>query len=60
MTRLLLALLGLTLRTILRRHQPDRLPDPLIDASELCLYGLEVSRRRQDLQSRPCDPSTRH
>jgi hypothetical protein len=45
---LLLDLIGRVLRRMLRRHQPDVLPDALIDAAELCIYGLEVSRRRAD------------
>ena len=41
-------LLGRDLRGMLRRHQPDVIPDALIDAAELCIYGLEVSRRRAE------------
>ena len=46
MRPLLLDLLGRVLRRMLRRHQPDVIPDALQDAAELCIYGLEVSRRR--------------
>jgi hypothetical protein len=45
---LLLDLLGRLLRRMVPRHQPDELPDALVDAAELCIYGLEVSRRRQE------------
>jgi hypothetical protein len=45
---LLLDLLGRVLRRRLRRHQPDVIPDALIDAAELCIFGLEVSRRRAE------------
>jgi hypothetical protein len=47
MRLLLLDLIGRVLRGMLRRHQPDVIPDSLQDAAELCIYGLEVSRRRQ-------------
>jgi hypothetical protein len=45
---LLLDLLGRVLRGLRRRNQPDVLPDALQDAAELCVYGLEVSRRRAE------------
>jgi hypothetical protein len=47
---LLLDLLGRVLRRLMRdpAKQPDVLPDALIDAAELCIYGLEVSRRRAE------------
>ena len=48
MTRPLLAVLGWVLRRLLRWHQPDVIPDALQDAAELCVYGLEVSRRRAE------------
>jgi hypothetical protein len=46
--RLLLDLLGRVLRGMLRRSQPDVLPDALIDAAELCVYGCEASRWREE------------
>jgi hypothetical protein len=47
---LLLDLLGRILRRLLSdpAKQPDVLPDALIDATELCIYGVEVSRRRAE------------
>lgn len=50
MRLLLLDLLGRVLRRLMRdpAKQPDVLPDALIDAAELCIYGLEVSRRRAE------------
>jgi hypothetical protein len=33
---------------MLRRNQPDVIPEALQDAAELCIYGVEVSRRRQE------------
>ena len=50
MTRPLLFVLGHVLRRLLRWHQPDRLPDALVDAAELCIYGVEASRRRTEGQ----------